>query len=126
MTYKHAAIWIDPTEAKIFHIEPDGFDITKIRAPHHHLKRQLDERGRHAGAHFFREIAAALDGAESILVVGPSSVKLDFVRYVDKHDESLSKKIVGLETLDHITNAQLTVYVRHYFQDREQLNAARS
>jgi stalled ribosome rescue protein Dom34 len=119
MTHRHVAVWIDQSEAKIFHIEPDGFDVTKVKAAHHHLKRKTEEQGRHAGGgHFFQEVAAALGDAETVLVVGPSWPKLDFIRHVHEHDHTLSNKIVGVETLDHPTDGQLAAYVRHYFLDR--------
>jgi stalled ribosome rescue protein Dom34 len=122
MTVRHAAVWIDHKEAKIFHIEPEGFDVSKINAPHHHLTRKAEEQGRHAGSdRFFHDVAEKLEDAEEILVVGPSSAKLDFIRYAHKHDRALEPKIVGVETLDHPTDGQLVAYVRHYFHGKDRM-----
>ncbi len=83
MTVRHVAVWLDHKEAKVFHIEPDGFEVNKEKAPHHHLTRKAEEQGRHAGSdRFFHEVSLALKDAEEILVVGPSSGKLDFIRYL--------------------------------------------
>jgi stalled ribosome rescue protein Dom34 len=116
MSARHVAVWIDHKEAKIFHVEPAGFEVSQIKAPHHHLTRKAEEQGRHAGSErFFHDVAAALKDSEEIVVVGPSSAKLDFVRYAVKHDAALETKILGVETLDHPTDGQLAAYVRHYF-----------
>jgi hypothetical protein len=46
---------------------------------------------------------------------GPSTAKLQFERYLHEHDRALEVKIVGLETVDHPTDAQLVAYVKEYF-----------
>jgi stalled ribosome rescue protein Dom34 len=122
MNVRHVAVWIDHKEAKIFHIEPEGFDVSKITAPHHHMTRKADEQGSHRGAdRFFRSVAEGLEGAEEVLVVGPSSAKLDFLRFVVKHEHALEPKILGLETLDHPTDGQIAAYVRHYFHGKDRM-----
>jgi stalled ribosome rescue protein Dom34 len=122
MSVRHVAVWIDHKEAKLFHIEPEGFEASKIKAPHHHLTRKAEEQGHHAGSErFFQEVAVALAGADEILIVGPSSAKLDFIRHVHKHEHALEPKIVGVETLDHPTDGQLVAYVRHYFHGTDRM-----
>jgi hypothetical protein len=83
------------------------------------VRRELEESGRKDGSqHFFFAVARALADATEILVVGPSSAKLDFVRWVHAHDQVMQTRIVGVETLDHPTDRRLADYVRHYFLDR--------
>jgi stalled ribosome rescue protein Dom34 len=122
MIARHAAVWIDHEEAKVFHVEPENFDVSKIKAPHHHVTRKSAEQGRHAGSgRFFQEVAEALEGLEGILVVGPSSAKLDLIRHLHRHAPSIEAKIRGVETLDHPTDGQIVAYVRQYFdaEDRK-------
>jgi stalled ribosome rescue protein Dom34 len=122
MSVRHVAVWIDRQEAKVFHVDPKGFDAKRIEAPHHHLTRKAEEQGHHAGGErFFQDVAAALKDADKILVVGPSSAKLDFLRHVLKHDHALEARILGVETLDHPTDGQLAAYVRHYFHGEDRL-----
>ena len=123
MTVRHVAVWIDHKEAKVFHIEPEGFDTTKIKAAHHHVTRKAEEQGRHGPGsdHFYEEVAAALVDAEEILIVGPSSAKLDFIRSLHKHNHLIEPKVVGVETLDHPTDNQIVAYVRHYFQGKDRM-----
>ena len=122
MNARHVAVWIDHKEAKIFHIEPEGFDAKTIAAPRHHLTRKAEEQGRHAGSkRFFDSVAEALENAEEILVVGPSSAKLDFLRHLHQHSAGLERRILGVETLDHPTDGQLVAYVRDYFHGKDRM-----
>jgi stalled ribosome rescue protein Dom34 len=121
MPVRHVAIWIDRKEAKIFHIEPEGFDEKTIKAPYHHVTRKAEEQGNHAGSkRFFDDVAAALKDAEEVLLVGPSSAKLDFIRYLHMHNEGLSGRIAGVETLDHPSDGALVAYVKQYFHREDQ------
>jgi stalled ribosome rescue protein Dom34 len=118
----HAAVWIDHHEAKVFQIELDGFEASKIKAPTHQLTRKAQEQGSHAvNLPYFKAVAEALKDFQEILVVGPSSAKLDFLRYVHQNDQALSARILGVETLDHPTDGQIVAYVRHYFHAKDQM-----
>ncbi|MEO6950894.1 MAG: translational machinery protein [Polyangia bacterium] len=120
MTTRIAAVWIDHKEAKLFHIEPEGFDVRTIAAPYHYVARKADEQGRHAGsADYYQLVADALKDASDILVVGPSSAKLDFIRHLHKHNHVIEAKVRGVETLDHPSDKQLAAYVRHYFVEHQ-------
>ena len=119
-----AAVWIDHQEAKIFHVEPHTFTHETVRAPHHQLTRKAAEQGRHAGSDdFYQGVIKALKESEVILITGPSSAKLDLLRYMHQHDHVMQAKVVGVETLDHPTDGQLAAYVRHYFRDEAHLQS---
>jgi hypothetical protein len=47
---------------------------------------------------------------------GPSTAKLDFIRYLHKHEPALESRIVGIENVDHPTNNQLVAYTKTYFK----------
>jgi stalled ribosome rescue protein Dom34 len=122
-TNHFAAVWIDHKEAKIFHVEPTTFAQETVRAPFHHVSRKAAEQGRHAlSDDFYQGVVKALKESEVILVVGPSSAKLDLLRYMHKHDHLMEEKVVGVETLDHPTDGQLAAYIRHYFLDEAHLH----
>lgn len=119
----HVAVWIDHKEAKIYQIQPEAFELSRVSAPHHHVKRKTEEQGKHADAHlFFGEVAAKLQGAEQLLIVGPASAKLDFIRHLHQHDRALESKVLGVETLDHPTDGQIVAYVRHYFKAADRMD----
>jgi stalled ribosome rescue protein Dom34 len=120
MSPLRTAVWLDHQEARIFHVDLEGFDENKIRSPHRHVHRH--PKGPSEGhehpedqTHFFKEVAHALAGAERVLVMGPSTAKLHLQRYLHAHDRALEAKIVGLETVDHPTDPQLVAYVKQYF-----------
>ena len=115
----HVTVWIDHAEARIFHIDGEA-DETTVTAPAHHVHRHpkgpTAEHNHPDDVHrFFRDVAKELEGVERILVVGPSTAKLQFIRYAIKEDRSLEPRIVGVETVDHPTDRQLIAYSKRYF-----------
>jgi stalled ribosome rescue protein Dom34 len=117
---RNAAVWLDHHEARVFHVDLDGFDESRLETPHRHVHRHpkgAAEPHEHPDDmnRFFHEVARALDDAERVLVVGPSTAKLQFLKYVHTHESKLGPRIVGMETVDHPTDAQLIAYARHYF-----------
>ena len=125
MTTRHAALWIDHQEAKIFHLTAAGFDSSTFEAPRHRVHRHQDataERQNPAdSSRFYHEVARALEGVEEILVVGPATAKLEFIKHVHKHDRSLVEKIIGVETVDHPTDNQLVAHARRYFKAADKM-----
>ena len=124
----HAAVWLDHHEARVFHVERDTFDESTLRSPRHHVRRHPDhnaaERNHPDDAkRFYSAVAAALDAADEVLVVGPSTAKLQFLKYVHENDPQLEKRIVGMETVDHPTDAQLAAFARHYFHGADRIAA---
>lgn len=119
MSY-HAAVWLDHNEAKIFHITHESFTEQTVHPlkQHRHLQRK---RGDYAGhrvdedPHYYHEIAKDLADAGTVLVCGPGSAKLAFIKHVHKHDHNLEPKIIGVETVDHPSDAQFVAYARKYF-----------
>jgi stalled ribosome rescue protein Dom34 len=120
--HKHAAIWLDHKDARIFQIEPDKLDEAHAWTPpqhiHHDHARGTDGAKEHPvdDKQFFQEIARSLDATEEILIVGPSTAKLEFIRYAHKHEHALEARIVGLETVDHPSDRQLVAYAKQYFE----------
>jgi stalled ribosome rescue protein Dom34 len=116
-----AAVWLDHHEARIFHVDLVGFDEQTLRAPAHHFHRH--PKGPSEGhAHpddqsrFFSEVATALATADEVLVLGPSTAKSQFLAYVQEHARPLAGKVVGVETADHPTDAQIVAHVRSHFR----------
>jgi len=116
-----AAVWLDHHEARIFHVDLDGFDERSLSAPAHHVHRHpkgAAEAHAHPQdeAHFFADIAKALATAEQVLVLGPSTTKSQFLHWVHEHARALEGKVVGVETADHPTDAQIVAHVRSHFR----------
>jgi stalled ribosome rescue protein Dom34 len=117
---------MDHQEARIFHVAPEGFDESKIHSPQGHLHRHpRDLEGNKAhpddAHHFFHQLAHTLEGADEVLVLGPSTAKLQFIQHVHKHEHALAPKIVGVETVDHPTDPQIVAYARRYFKAADRM-----
>ncbi len=120
----HVAVWIDHHEARVFHLEGSTLDESTFRSPRHHVWRSPDRNAAEKNhpedlKHFFHEVARALDSAGEVLVMGPSTAKLQFLKYAHVHDAKLAERIVGMETVDHPTDPQLAAFARHYFHDAD-------
>jgi stalled ribosome rescue protein Dom34 len=117
----HAVLWIDHQESRLFHVHPATTADGVILAPQHHVQRRSKTPAQ-AGEHlhrFFADVARALDGVDAILLVGPSSAKLEFFRYVHQHERRLEQRVVGIETAAHPTDAQLVAQASSYFEASE-------
>ena len=97
-----AAVWIDHHQARIFHVDLDGFDEQTLRAPSHHFHRH--PKGAAEGhAHpqdekrFLAEVAGVLASAEEILVLGPSIEKTHLLDYFRDHAHALAGKVVAVD-----------------------------
>jgi hypothetical protein len=113
-------VWIDHHEARLFDVAQDRQDVTTVSAPPHHVHRHpkgASAEHNHAGdaVHFYDEVAHALERASHILLVGPSTAKLQFLRHLTKHHPRLDAKVVGIETVDHPSDGQLIAHAKRYF-----------
>ncbi len=117
----HLAIWLDHREARVFHIDPEKaeeatFLAASEKTHHKHPRGQENEKAHPDDAkRFFTEISKSVAGTEAILVVGPSTAKLDFLRYLHTHDQATERRVAGVETVDHPTDKQLVAFAKTYF-----------
>ncbi|HEX4478906.1 MAG TPA: hypothetical protein VH142_27675 [Polyangiaceae bacterium] len=117
---KHIAIWIDHREAQVFHIDRDTVQEATVLAPpriHHKHETAIAAAHEHPDdeKRFFHDVVSKLEGTEEILVVGPATAKLEFIRYLHKSAPLVEPRIVGVETVDHPTDGQLVAYAKKYF-----------
>ena len=127
MSLDHAVIWIDHQEAHVIHFDSQASDseVIKTRSTHPHLHHKSGSSGAgHTGADksYLHAVAEAVADAAEILIVGPGSAKLEWMRHVEKHDPKVAQKILGIETVDHPTDRQLLAYARKYFLRIDKMN----
>ena len=60
--------------------------------------------------------AKLLEHSGRILIVGPGVAKHHFFTYLAEHQPQLSKKIAGIEMVDHPTDAQIAALTRTFFR----------
>ncbi len=122
---EHLAVWIDHVEARVFNIDAANVEALALHAPHHHVRRHPRSTAEHAhpsdSEHFYHDVARSLAEAKSVLVLGPSTAKLELMRHLHRHDAEIEKKIVGVETVDHPTDKQIVAYARKYFVAKDQM-----
>jgi hypothetical protein len=125
---KQAGIWIDHKQAFIV-IVGDGTeesqrmesDVEKhVRYSGHaasHEGSADDQRDRQFAAHlekYYDEVMAHVHDAQSIFIFGPGEAKGEFEkRMVTK---GMGERVVGVETVDKMTQHQVAAKVRQHYQ----------
>ena len=122
---KHVAVWIDHQEARIFEVHPEANEHVVLAPRHVHQRHPTGPGGPkdhpEDQKRFFHEVARSLESSDQVLVVGPSTAKLEFIRYAEKHAHALAPKVVGVETVDHPTDGHLIAYAKTYFKRTDRL-----
>jgi len=115
MAYSTTVLWIDHHRATVMSFDADGSDTKHLHESTHSTRQHgSDVR---TGHEFFGSVCDAL-GSGDILVTGAHQAQADFRRYVDKHREPLAHRLVGWQTVDHPSEAQLLALARHFFAQR--------
>jgi stalled ribosome rescue protein Dom34 len=107
----YVVCWLDSHDAKIFNFSADQVAKTEL-----HIKKED-----HGVDHFYHRVAEALKPAFEILVVGPGTAKTQFMHHVQEHavHAPLTKKIKGVENMDHPTDNQIVAHARKFFHHLE-------
>jgi hypothetical protein len=129
-------LWIDHRKAVIVAVTDDGEEmrmvISKVekqlrRSGDSPLKgsyesRQVpadDSRQRALTEHlniYYDAVIACLRDAESILIMGPGEAKGELKERLDRN--KLSARVVGVETVDKMTDHQIAAKVRGHFSEK--------
>jgi hypothetical protein len=64
---------------------------------------------------YYDAVIACIRSAESILIFGPGEAKGELQKRLKR--DKLSGRIVGIETIDKMTDRQIAAKVRRYFQE---------
>ncbi|HXW30707.1 MAG TPA: translational machinery protein [Xanthobacteraceae bacterium] len=122
----HAVVWIDHHEARVFHFSATDVESLVLHPDHptrhiHHKANSVGS-GRVSEDHdFFRAVAQSIADAGAVLITGPADAKTQLNKYISQHDPKLMKTIVGVETVDHPSDAQLVAHARHYFKAEDRM-----
>jgi len=126
MSDYHVVVWIDHAQAHVIHFSPDEVEQFVVQAnhPHHQVHSTAGTLGdgkAPVDKDYFHRVAQALLGAEEIVVVGPGQAKLLLVKHIHAHEAALVAKLIGVETVDHPSEAQLVAYARKYFRAKDRM-----
>jgi len=131
---KEAGIWIDHRKAVIITLTDGEQETKQIQSNmEKHVRfssgssedgsaedmrdRQFDNRL----SSFYDVVIASIRDVESILIIGPGEAKGELVKRLER--EGIGARIIGLETVDKMTNRQIAEKVRQQFH--LQKNASR-
>lgn len=114
-------IWVDREHARIFQFSNEKMERKHLQARHqdHHTHPfdGIDQKKQES--EFFTEVIThlAIPEVEStrILILGPGVAKHHFQNFLNEHQPALAKKVVGCETVDHPTDAQIAALARKFF-----------
>lgn len=126
MSHHHAVVWLDHSEAHVMHISAEDVEKSVVHPTKAHI--HLHSRSGNLGVgrqvedqDYYHAIVEALTGAQEILVVGPAQAKLQLIKHIHSHDQALVDKVVGVETVDHPSDAQLVAFARKYFVAKDRM-----
>ncbi len=116
MSFNHAIVWLDQTEAHVIHFSRDASESEVIKTTSQHKKDGVVGNNRAVeSTEYMDEVAGALNPSDQILIVGPGQEKLIFIKYLTKSHAAIADKVVSVETVDHPNDGQLIEYARKYF-----------
>ena len=128
---KEIGLWIDHRKAIIVIITKDGEETKKITSNmEKHVRftngngsedgSSEDVRDRQFGNHlnsYYDEVLSVVRDAESIQIFGPGEAKGELEKHLEH--AGLKAKILALETVDKMTDHQITAKVREYYQNSQ-------
>jgi stalled ribosome rescue protein Dom34 len=130
MTHYHAVVWLDHHEAKIFHFNATEMEALRVMPDkpnvhlHHHHGANTDGHAKE-DPRYYHNVAAAVADAGEVLVCGPGQAKNELMKHIEHHDPAWSKKLVGVETVDHPSDKQLVAHARKYFLAADRMRPQR-
>jgi stalled ribosome rescue protein Dom34 len=122
---KEVGLWIDHRKTVIVTVSGETEEITQIASNMEKHVRYSgaaqevsaeDHRDRQFSDHldkYYDRVISHIRGAESILILGPGEAKGELVKRLQRQD--LGGRIVGVETVDKMTDRQIAARVRQQF-----------
>jgi stalled ribosome rescue protein Dom34 len=123
--HDHAVVWIDHREARVFHFTPTDVERLVLHPDHptlhlHHMANSLGNGHAAEDRAYLEAVAQSIANAGAVLIAGPGNAKTELVKHVHEHSPKLMS-LIGVETVDHPSDAQLVAYARKYFTARDRM-----
>jgi hypothetical protein len=120
MSHFHCVVWIDHREAHVLQFSADESEgrviHPKSRHEHLHHKEGTVGSGNAPQDHvYYQGVADAIKDAGEILIVGPSSAKLELFKHLQAHAPAVAARVVSVETVDHPSDGELLKFARRHF-----------
>ena len=123
---REVGIWIDHRKTVIVSVADEEEETSLIKSDMEKHVRYSgaaqedsaeDQRDARFTGHlnkYYDQVISRIRDAESILILGPGEAKVELEKRLE--GEGLSGRVVGIETVDKMTNRQIAAKVRTYFQ----------
>jgi len=117
----HAIVWIDHSQAKVFHVGLSGEDevVLHPHMPTRHLHHKANSIGSgHVGfdKEFLAQAMNAVSDAGEILIIGPAGAKTELAKFIREKHPDIGNRIVAVQAADHPTDREIVAYAKHYFK----------
>ncbi len=121
MTYQHAVVWVDHQHATVIDFTVDDKHVQlveKVGGQHKvHRRSGVPGSGKAPVDHvYFDAVATAIGTAREILLVGPGNAKVELRHDLEHRHPKVAERIVGVESADHPSDAELLVFAKKYFK----------
>ena len=92
--------------------------MSDIPVQHRRTRQRTSETQRFTGHlnKYYDQVISYIRDAESILILGPGEAKVELKKRLER--EALSGRVVGIETVDKMTDRQIAAKVRQHFPKR--------
>ena len=122
---RKVGLWIDHKKAVIFSLSDEGAEIKRISSElekdvrfsggvqKESAEKHKDKRLTGHLNNYYDEVLSYIRKAESILIFGPGEAKMELKKRLEKVE--LHQHIVGMETVDKMTDNQIVAKVRQRF-----------
>jgi hypothetical protein len=129
----HAVVYIDHAEAMVFEFGESGVTEHRIESKDrhgniHHKAGSVGSGHEHDSKAYLTEVAEALKPTHEILIIGHGTAKNELASFIRDHVPALAPRILGVETVDKPTKAEILVFARTFFESKDlmtpQLNSA--
>lgn len=115
----HVVVWIDHLQARIFHV---GATEVGSLVLHSHLSTQhLHHKTNTIGSghvaddpDFLAAIEKAIDGAQYVLIIGPSTEKTALKHYLDA--ANVAGRSISVKSAGHPTDNEIIALARQHFR----------
>ena len=122
---KEIGLWVDHRETVIVTLTDEGEETRRIEsgmekhvrfsggAQTNMAEDMRDRRFTNYLNKYYNEVIASIREADSILIFGPGEAKVELKKRLES--EELGGHIVGIETVDKMTDRQIVAKVRQHF-----------
>jgi stalled ribosome rescue protein Dom34 len=126
MQTQHAVAWLDHCEAKVFFFNREAAESMRLATTlsHHQTHNKagtIDGKRAPENQSFYHDVVTALQPASEWLILGPGSAKDELVKHIHNRHPQLQNRIVGVETADHPTEAQILAHARSFFRAADRM-----